>query len=397
VTPARWTHATAVAAALIAPAAGSCAPTERAQARAAQPPALVAPAKPQPAPRQPAETIAIPAGALALGSLPGSSGRNPALEADLVAIQLPAFEIDRLPYPNDLTQPFRTGVDRDEATALCAQRGKRLCSELEWERACKAGSDALYPTGATLELAACKRDPARCATSEGVLALGTAQREWTASSVAVGLENPLRSAVVRGASGDSEPALHRCAARSGATPDTRSADLGFRCCRGGDGAAAAYPSEPTRELTRALPLERDALRAALASVPALAKLAPSFEPFSDADVSAALRRGGQSRESLRLWTFMPAAFAWSPGPGEELWVLTGRTAEGALLALLYPLPQGRFAHASSALIAEPDATLAIGASAQYPAQLTWTTCYACAGEGGTIRLRDDARVELVYR
>jgi hypothetical protein len=331
-----------------------------------------------------------------LGSMPGSGGRDAALEADLVVLQLPAFEIDRLPYPNALAQPYRTGVARDEAVALCAERGKRLCSELEWERACKASGDALYATGATLDLAACTREPARCATAEGVLALGIAQREWTASSVAAAPGDPLRNAVVRGAIADAALALHRCAARSSAAPDTRSADLGFRCCRG-SGAEVAYPSEPARELTRPLALERDAIRAALASVPALAKLAPSFEPFTDADVSAALRRGGQSRESLRLWTFMPAAFAWSPGPGEELWVLAGRTAQGALLALLYPLPQGRFAHANSTLIVEPDATIAIGASTQYPAQLTWTTCYACAGEGGTIRLRDDGRVELAYR
>ena len=85
------------------------------------------------------------------------------------------------------------------------------------------------------------------------------------------------------------------------------------------------------------------------------------------------------------------------GPAPHRTVATGRTSEGALLAVLYPLPQGRFAHASSTLIAEPEATLAVGASAQYPAQLNWTTCYACAGEGGTIRLRDDARVELGYR
>ncbi|HMI94009.1 MAG TPA: SUMF1/EgtB/PvdO family nonheme iron enzyme, partial [Polyangiales bacterium] len=262
-TPARWALQTAVAAALIAPAAGSCAPTERAQARATQAPAVAAPAKPQPAPKAPTDAIAIPAGELTLGSMPGSSGRDPALEADLVSLQLPAFEIDRLPYPNDLAQPYRTGVDRDEAVALCAQRGKRLCSELEWERACKAGNDALYPTGATLDLAACKREPAQCATAEGVLALGIAQREWTASSVAAGLGNPLRSSVVRGASTDAAPAQHRCAARAGATPDTRDADLGFRCCRG-DGAEVAYPSEPARELTRPLALERDAIRAALA-------------------------------------------------------------------------------------------------------------------------------------
>lgn len=396
----RFAVPTAVPAALLALglSASGCAPAERAQARAAQTPAKVPAAKPEPP--APADAIAIPAGPLELGSLPGSLGRNPALEADLLAVQLPAFEIDRLPYPNDPAQSFRTGVDRDEATAQCAQRGKRLCTEQEWERACKGTTGALYPTGATLDLAACKREPARCATAEGVLALGIAQREWTASTATGGVGDALRTAVVRGASADAEPALHRCAARAGATADTRAADLGFRCCRSaeqGEGAAAAYPNEPGRALTRPLALDRAALRSALASVPALAKHASSFEPFSDADASAALRRGGQSRESLRLWTFGPAAFAWSPTQGEELWVISGRVADGALLAVLYPLAGDRFAHATSALIAEPEATIAVGASTQYPTQLNWTTCYGCAGEGGTIRLRDDGRVELGYR
>ena len=348
----------------LAVAGAGCEPAERAQARATQP-ALPRPNAPQAAiVEKPIDraVIRVPAGSFELGSLPGTNGRNPANEADLVAVQLPAFEIERLPYPGDAAQAPRTSLDRDEATALCAQRGKRLCSEAEWERACKGPDGATFISGL---------------------------REWTSSSVATGLGNPLRTAVLRGAD-------KRCAARTGATPDTRANDLGVRCCSG-ETPSFQYPSEPTRELVKPLALDTSAARALLAKVPALAKLATSFQPFNDADVSAALRRGGQSRESLKLWTFMPSIFAWSPSPGEELWVLSGRTSQGALLALLYPLPDGRVVHATSSVIAEPDTTLAIGSSATYPNQLTWTTCYSCAGEGGTIRFTDDARIEIGYR
>ena len=62
------------------------------------PPPAVEPAPPPPvAGRQ----IAVPAGLIHLGSETGSALRNPAHEADHVAVQLTAFEIDALPYPND--------------------------------------------------------------------------------------------------------------------------------------------------------------------------------------------------------------------------------------------------------------------------------------------------------
>jgi len=371
-----------------------CGPSARAKAAVEPPKTVGAPAPPAQADDAP--TVAVAAGVATLGSLPGTRQRNPRDEADLVAVALPAFEIDRLPFPNEPGKPARTGVDRAEAEALCAGAGKQLCSELQWERACKGSDGGPYTTGAELDLAACRSAPERCGSREGVLGLGVALREWTASSAAQGIGHALRTAVVRGAPFDAALPAHRCAARTGATPDTRAPDLGFRCCRGSAGDAS-YPVEPERPLTRPLTLDVTAARAALLAVPELAAFATSFEPFTDKDVDAALRRGGASRTGIALWTFQAPLFAWSPTRGEELYVLSGRTTQGALLALIYAYGEGHFAHAASTLIAEAGATVAVGVNADHPDQLIFSTCYGCAGEGGTIRFGDDARVELGFR
>jgi hypothetical protein len=157
--------------------------------------------------------------------------------------------------------------------------------------------------------------------------------------------------------------------------------------------AAAAPGPGVRPLA----LDVEGLRKALAGVPVLAGLAPRFEPFSTADVDAALRRGGRSRESIHVWTIMPAAFRWSPRAGRELLVLSGRSGARALIAVLEVKPGQAFGHAASLTLHEPEATLAVGYSDQYPDQLVWSSCYGCAGEGGTVRWLEDGRVEFGYR
>jgi len=354
-----------------------------------------APATPPGMPQDGTE-LAIRAGSVGLGSRPGTPMRDPSAEADLVSVELPAFAIDALPYPNEVGKPARTGVSRDEAAALCEARGKRLCSELEWERACKGPAGSTFTTGETLDLARCKAEPATCRSSEGALGLGIALREWTRSEEPGGLGHTPRTAVARGAALDADADAHRCAARTGLTADSRADDLGFRCCRGSS-PTAEYPVEPERPFTRPLGLDERGARDELSKVPELAAFAGTFTPFDDAAADAALRRGGASRTGITLWQFLPAAVAWSPMPGEELHVFSGRTAQGALLAVLYAHSDGRFTHAASTVIAEPEATIAVGGSADHARQLIFTTCYGCPGEGGTIRFGEDARVEIGYR
>jgi hypothetical protein len=321
---------------------------------------------------QPAAAIkpAAPAGGAAVsfeattvkaGSLPGVPGRDPAREADLVAVQLTAFEIDQAPFPNEDGKPIAE-LDYASASAACTGAGKRLCSELEWEHACgKAGAAENFTRGV---------------------------REWTLSA---------GQDVLADARGGGEPA--RCGARARVE---RSYKLGFRCCRGAE-QASMYPApRPTaNDALGAKPLTFtvERMRKALAGVESLAALAPSFQPFSNSDADAALRKGKRTRDGITAWSFLPSSIAWTPAPAEELVVIAGRSGEQALIAVLYPLGDGTYAHAASAILREPDATVAIATSAATPTplELLWTSCYGCPNEGGTIRYGDDRRVAIEFR
>jgi hypothetical protein len=363
-------------------AVGGCGtPAEAATRRAPESAVKPEPSSPPGAAANPSE-IAIPRGLVELGSRPGTARRDGGLEADLVSVERPAVHIDALPFPNEPGAPARTAVGRAEAIASCQSTGKRLCTELEWERACKGPHGASFLTGETLELQRCKTHPSSCRSPEGVLGLGIALEEWTSSDAQAGLGSPLRTAVVRGATLDAEASAHRCAARSGASPDSRSPTRGFRCCRGA-APATTYPVEPERPFARPLGLDTERARAALRQIPQLESLAASFTPFSDADADAALRRGGASRSAITVWQFQTSTFAWSPASGEELHVLSGRSDRGALLAVLHAGSDGRLTHAASTIVDEPDATIAVGGSAEHPLQLIFTTCHGCPGEGGT--------------
>ncbi len=57
-----------------------------------------------------------------------------------------------------------------EGEAWCAARGKRLCTEDEWNRACEGASKRSYPYGATWEAHRCNDDKAWISPNWGVLA-----------------------------------------------------------------------------------------------------------------------------------------------------------------------------------------------------------------------------------
>ena len=180
------------------------------------------------------ERVDIPGGAFFAGSVPGDPGRVPELEPRRRKLELGPFQIDRLPYPNDPALPPLTGVTREDAKRLCAERGGRLCTELEWERACRGPANEEYGTGNAWD-ARCASAPATCASGFEVLAMGAALAEWTQSEVTV--DNDAHRAAVRGAAASAPGVQHRCAARQALSPDTKSKDLGFRCCAGPANAA----------------------------------------------------------------------------------------------------------------------------------------------------------------
>ena len=66
------------------------------------------------------------------------------------------FFIDKYPYPNEEGAIPKTNVTQPQAAAICADAGKRLCTELEWERACKGTRNTTYPYGNKYRAEICK-------------------------------------------------------------------------------------------------------------------------------------------------------------------------------------------------------------------------------------------------
>ena len=359
-----------------------------------------APTRPETTPEphfvpKPKQEIALPAGPLLLGSPTGSADRNASREADHVRVEVPAFQIDALPYPNDPNQPPRRMTNRAEAAALCEAEGKRLCSEFEWERACKGDVGREYPA-ADFVADACARDVANCASPNGVFALGTQGREWTSSRAGKGLGDALRNAVVRGASADAPRANHRCAARDAATPDSKSESLLFRCCRGPKNDAP-YPEESTSEPFKEQAWDPAKLQALLASMAETRAVAAEFRPFSSEQVSQRLTASGRTSQGIAPWVLAPKGLLWSPMHGEQLGVLAGDTPNGAMLIVYYRESSGSVLFGASYLTRGEHDAILVAYKPDVPREVLFSTCWGCGGEGGAIELGPDARVRIAQR
>jgi hypothetical protein len=339
--------------------------------------------------------VAIPAGALRLGSLTGSPGRDPSREADLVEIALGAYAIDALPYPNDPGAAPRASTDRDEAHALCRREGKRLCSEFEWERACKGDVDRAYPAE-PYDPARCAREPLSCASPFGVFALGTLGREWTSSRAGSSFGDPARSAVVRGAAAQAPAAAHRCAARDATTPDSKSEGLLFRCCRGPE-ADLAYPEESPSAPFVEQSWDAAQIRTLLAQMPETAALADVFRAFPAAPDGPRAPRAGRKPASIAPWSPAHGALRWTPVRGEQLGVIAGDTPAGATLIAYYQPSGGRPLFGASYLTRDEHEPILVAYRADAPREVLFSTCWGCGGEGGSVELGPDARVRIVPR
>lgn len=82
--------------------------------------------------------------------------------------------VDAYEYPNDPALLPRTSVNWEEANALCAKDGKRLCSANELSAACRGANDWTYPYGP-------RYVPGRCQDVDGALTRGVGKpgcRSW---------------------------------------------------------------------------------------------------------------------------------------------------------------------------------------------------------------------------
>lgn len=339
-----------------------------------------------------AQAFDIPAGELVAGSAQGDEGRDPALEPALVPIKLGAFRIDALPYPNDPSAAPTMAASPSEASSLCEERGAHLCTELEWERACKGPEGDAFATGASWN-SDCDRLPSRCASGFGVRAMGF-MREWTSST----FDGEKNAPVLRGGAG------HRCAGRQRMRSRGTKTTIGsaaFRCCAGERNDAAMPPITP-RAAFRKTSLDAADLAKIFASVPELARIAEGVKLYSDADVKSILSRSGASPDGI---TFTTAPILWSPELGVEVLVATGRAKKTSFVVALWPesspsaadqlSAKDKYRFASSFLLLGDIAPVALAYEPSHKKELRWTTCWGCAGEQGMVSLRDDGRIVIV--
>ncbi len=183
----------------------------------------------------------IEPGPVVVGTPPNVYPRRP--DRELVGEQfvMHGFYIDVFPYPNEEGAIPTTNVGQNDARAMCAKLGKRLCSELEWERACKGPVQHTYEYGDRYNEDACGTGAAvvprpsgirvGCQSDFGVHDLHGGVFEWTDSAWSRGGGNTGK-AVVRGGNDTAGDVVGRCANAEPRSPDMRSSSVGLRCCAG---------------------------------------------------------------------------------------------------------------------------------------------------------------------
>jgi len=338
------------------------------------------------------ELVDIPGGAFTAGTRPGRPGRQPALEPRSYRVELGPYQIDKLPYPNDPKLPPLVGVTRAEATRHCAERGARLCTELEWERACKGPLDDLYPSGDKWQ-DDCTTSAGRCASGFEVLGLGTVVREWTASDVLDPTKNESRGAAVRGGGPVSRAAVHRCSRRQVADAETSANDLGFRCCSGAPNAAKV-PEPKLGPTFRKKPLKSARLEQLLASHPRTKRLAKDVKFFREPDAAnTVVARGPGDRKGF---SFTVAPMIWNPAPGAEYLLVSARSGKDTSFVVAYHVAgDDDYVLAASFVMENEPGPIAFAYSDYIRPRLHFSDCWGCLGETGKILFREPDSVAIL--
>ncbi|AEI65534.1 protein kinase domain-containing protein [Corallococcus macrosporus] len=158
-------------------------------------------------------------------------------ERPVASIQVPSFCVDEYEYPNQAGAVPKVAVSWEEARGTCEREGKRLCTEEEWEKACKGPGNSRFPFGEALDAGACNTAAApgglaasgrfaRCKSGYAVMDLAGNAAEWTATRVSG------QGYALKGGAFDQPEPASRCSARSNGVPTARSNSVGFRCCAG---------------------------------------------------------------------------------------------------------------------------------------------------------------------
>ncbi len=323
------------------------------------------------------EQLHIPPSTFNAGTVPGEYIRDPALEPRLTQVTLGAYRIDRLPYPNDPALPPAMGLTQGEAAERCAAENKRLCTELEWELACKGPASLPFASGKEWN-ATCSAPQAQCNSPFSVLGLGR-HLEWTSSTVGDDAKVIARGAVTTANASD-----RRCAHRVALNPTERSEDVAFRCCGGAPNAAkVASATLGTAFRTAQLPIAK--LASLLASDPHTAVLKePKYFKEPDATRTVLSRGNGDTQG----FSFTVTPLLWNPDLGTEFVIATGHAKNDlSFVVALLVIADNEYRVVSSLILRDEPGPVALAYSNDIRPRLHFSGCWGCPGENGKILYR----------
>ncbi len=334
------------------------------------------PARALPTPGSAPGRARIPEGQFRAGTEVGRWERAPETEPRLYNLSLGSFEIDVAPHSEGAEV-----VPRARAEQLCAQAGGRLCTELEWERACKGPASEVFSGGPGFD-ADCQRRGA-CVSGFGVRAMGS-RVEWTSSEVR--REDGLHFAL-RGADSGQPEAWHRCAHRSSAAPteaDRREAS--FRCCYGPRNAARIAEAALGRTYGQA-ELSVEALSRLLEQDPITRPLARDLSYFPDPKGAEEVFARGPGDTKGFLLTTLP--LSWNPVAGADFLVVAARSgASTSFVVVFHALGAEQYRLAGSFVMRDEPGPIALAYNGYIRPRLHFSSCWGCLGDTGKILYRE---------
>lgn len=180
--------------------------------------------------------VIVEAGTFMFGSNASDPMRNFG-EADATSAEVKPYCVDYYEQPNGKDSLPTTGVSWQAAKNACERLGRRLCSEREWERACKGPGSSRFPYGNTYDAEVCNTEdgegkaralaPAtsfkRCRSGYKTFMMAGNAEEWV-------LDSLNGQKIAKGGAADRPDFASRCASRRALAARTTAATLGFRCC-----------------------------------------------------------------------------------------------------------------------------------------------------------------------
>lgn len=185
----------------------------------------------------------VASGTFMMGSPPDDPARGTG-ERSYGAVPVESFCVDYYEYPNARGKLPTVGLTWIAASAQCGERGRRLCTESEWEKACAGPAGFRYVYGNRWDAALCNTEASDgtdrptaaagdfrgCRSGYDVYDLAGNVAEWTSTRDGSGY-------VIKGGASTAPGPRSRCAARETQPEAAAHPQLGFRCCANPLGSA----------------------------------------------------------------------------------------------------------------------------------------------------------------